>query len=206
VGLRKVSSLLAAGLLALGLGTSVTGVAEAQASAPASVVSSVGGVRPAAVAVPTGTWVELWTPYITPTMHKCLDIPTSGVLYAQIYHCHGYASNGANQLWQFVPLGNGSYWIVNKYWGDCLVANSPSSGFTNVHTGTCVASANTYWEVIQSAYDPSSFLLWNDAWNQCAGSAAPVPSGDGNQKVRVWSCQNYSTFNDEVQRTTWRFG
>lgn len=203
MGFGRAASLLAAGTLALGLGTGVA--AAGTARVPASVTPAAGIVQ-TAVQIPTGSWVELWMPYITPTMHKCLDIPPSGVLYAQIYHCHGYASNGANQLWEFLDLGNGTYWIVNKYWGDCLNTNSPSSGLRNVHIGNCTADPTAEWHVIPSAYDPDGFLLANAAWGECAGSDTPIPSGDNSKMVRLWGCANPSVFTGDVQIQTWRIG
>jgi hypothetical protein len=195
-----VAGLLATGALAIGLGTAV--VAARAGAAPAPVTSAAGGVQAAAVQIPTGSWVELWTPFITPTMHKCMDIPPSGVLGAQIFHCHG----GNNQLWQFVDLGGGSYWIVSKYWGTCLSTNPVGSPFNGLSVRSCDATGETHWHVIPSAYDPSGFQLVNDAWGECAGSDVAVPTGDNSKKLRLWGCTNSPVFNADVQVQTWRIG
>jgi hypothetical protein len=194
--------------LAVGLTTGVAGASGAQATvAQATVKPGASGAQAAggaqtAVQIPTGVWVELWMPYITPTRPKCLDIQTNGVLYASIFPCHGSDRNGANQLWQFRDLGNGGYWIVSKYWaGQCLMAYLP----TSVTVGPCGADGGTTWRVIPSAYDPGGFLLSNDYVGECLAPKS-IPSGNGSAMVRTWGCYNPPFFNGDVQIQTWRLG
>jgi hypothetical protein len=196
-----VAGLLATGVLAVGLGTGVVAAraGAAPAPAPAPVTSAAGGVQAAAVQIPTGSWVELWTPFITPTMHKCMDIAPSGVLLMKIFHCHG----GDNQLWQFIDLGGGSYWIVSKYWGTCLSTMPTNDG---VSVRSCDATSGTHWHVVPSAYDPSGFQLVNDEWGGCIGSDVAVPTGDNSKELRLWGCTNSPVFNADVQVQTWRIG
>src|SRR5437773_9646837 len=104
--------MLAAGALASGVSAGVAGAGRAQASV---MPAATGVIHPAAVQIPAGTFVEIWMPYITPNRPHCLDVNTNGVIFDQIYNCHASDGHGDNQLWQFISLGNGSYWIVSKY-------------------------------------------------------------------------------------------
>jgi hypothetical protein len=201
-----VASLLAAGALAIGLSAGVAGASGGQTAVRlgADVVAPAAGGARTAVQIPTGAWVELWMPYITPGRPKCLDIPPDGgpfghvVLYSQIFPCHASDGHGDNQLWQFVPLGNGSYWIVNKYYGGwCLVGGSG----LNSCTGTVAQ-----WHVIPSAYDPNGFLLSNDYSGDCIGSDTAIPTGNNSKRTRLWGCSNPAFFNSNVQIMTWRLG
>lgn len=57
---------------------------------------------------------------------ECLD-ETDGSLepgaVIQDFHCHGFASNGAPQLWDFLLTRFGDYEILNKNSDMCLTAN-----------------------------------------------------------------------------------
>jgi len=198
--------MLAAGALVIGLSASAAGAGRAQAS----VRQAATGAVPAAVQIPANTFVEIWMPYITPNRPHCLDAtnPGGGLGYpplsfpTQIYNCHASDGHGDNQLWEFINLGNGSYWIVNKYHsGQCLAA------YDRLHpaVSSCTADAAAEWQVINSAYDPSGFELSNDQWGECL-SADGIPPSQGSGGIRLFGCYNPPFFNEDVQIQTWELG
>src|SRR5262249_24582682 len=70
-------------------------------------------------------WKEILPPYVLPTTPKCLDVPNGSTAVGiglEIWHCHGYASNGGPQRFEFFSLGNNTYWIVNTNSGLCVSA------------------------------------------------------------------------------------
>lgn len=87
------------------------------------------GPARADVIPPSGTWAEITAPY-TATHSLCLDDPSGSATVGtqlQIFHCHGYASNGLPQRWYFSgPLilgpGDAVYEINTKY-GLCVGAD-----------------------------------------------------------------------------------
>jgi hypothetical protein len=85
---KKLAAVLAAAGLAAGLSLAWPGTARATDIPPA------------------GQWVEIFNPYLHAQGNTlCFDDPngsTSDGTQAQLYRCHGYASNGAPQRWVFV--------------------------------------------------------------------------------------------------------
>src|ERR1043165_2578384 len=83
-----MASMVGAAALAGGLTVAMTGTARAE------------------VIPPTDTWAEIYTPY-TNAHPVCLDDPngtsTAGTPQ-QVFHCHGYGSDGAPQRWDFGHL------------------------------------------------------------------------------------------------------
>ncbi len=80
-----IASMLAALALAGGLATGMAGTARADVIPPAN------------------SWAEIVTPY-TNTHPVCLDDPSGSTAPGtplQVFHCHGYASNGTPQRWYF---------------------------------------------------------------------------------------------------------
>ena len=102
--------LLAAGGLAVGLSIGLAGGAQA------------------GIVVPDTTWNEIWSPGLTAQSNTmCLDVPSGSrtlSLRLQLFHCHGYASDGGPQRWQFIyhPVGNGVpvYQLKNTANGLCV--------------------------------------------------------------------------------------
>jgi hypothetical protein len=119
-----MACMVAAGALAGGLTVAMTGSARAE------------------VIPPTDTWAEIYTPY-TNAHPVCLDDPngTSAVgTPLQVFHCHGYGSDGAPQRWDFNPLafyGQSVYNIFKA--GRCISVDSPTSplGGARVRLETC---------------------------------------------------------------------
>jgi hypothetical protein len=131
--IRRMAVLLSAGVLAAGLSTAMTGTAQA------------------AVVNPGTGWNEIWAPSLTAQSNTmCVDVPSgsnSVGLRLQLFHCHGYGSDGGPQRWQFVNDGTGSnglpvYQIQNTANGLC-VSFDAATGY--VIQTSCYASGG--WEV-----------------------------------------------------------
>jgi hypothetical protein len=168
--LRSLAVLLAAGALAVGMST-VTGV-TAQA-ATAAVSPSPGS---------TGAWYEIYAPLIDHSgYYRCLDVPEASVQpyqAVQTYHCHGYASNGANQRWKFWPNADGSYQIQNVNSQLCLqVAVYGSQPIWQYY---CDGYQNEDWKIISA--NGSQFVLESVAVN---GACAAVSSFSGDSSPVV---------------------
>jgi Ricin-type beta-trefoil lectin domain-like len=144
--MRRIVGLLFAGTLAAGLGTGMATAAQA-ATAQAPAVRSVTPV--------TGSFYEVFPPDITPNA-VCSDDPggshSIGTLL-QIFHCHGSGSDGAVQLWAFVPAGTTSdgdtlYQIENKASTLCmrLASDSGVSG-TRIMQDRCLGNADEVWQL-----------------------------------------------------------
>jgi hypothetical protein len=97
--------MLAAVALAGGLTIGVTGTARAD------------------VIPPPNTWSEIFTPY-TNSHPVCLDDPNGSTALntpLQVWHCHGYASNGTPQRWYF-------YFYANEAPGNTLYSFQTTAG------------------------------------------------------------------------------
>ena len=68
-----------------------------------------GAAQASTPGVPDPSWNEIFVPFdngLGNTM--CVDVPggsTSPGALLQLYHCHGYASDGGPQRWQFINMG-----------------------------------------------------------------------------------------------------
>lgn len=188
---RIMANLISGIALAMGLSMSMTVAAQASVTPDPNV------------------FYELWPPYANPTAHKCIDVPSASRSEGtdlQIFHCHGYASNGANQLWEFVNLGGGNYWIVNKNSGLCLggfYSSTPGVGHTAQYD--CGAVPWFYWQIVPSAFDPGGFELASP-W--VTGSClSPLNSlGNDQTPLVLYPCDNSPTFDGRVQGEDWRLG
>jgi len=125
--IRLLAAALATAGLAAGLTTSATGTAFAD------------------VTPPSGTWSEIFNPYLhAQGITLCADDPGGSTRIGQLmqlWRCHGYASNGAPQRWVFLPFVNGNdipirdpstgdilYQILNLAANECLTAGGPAPG------------------------------------------------------------------------------
>lgn len=113
----RLAGALAATGIAIGLTLGATGTARADVTPPAS------------------TWAEIYNPYLTAQNNTlCADDANGSTALntpVQLYHCHGYASNGAPQRWAFVEkldsndlpvlyMGRPEYDVYNLGGGGCL--------------------------------------------------------------------------------------
>ncbi|HET7012699.1 MAG TPA: ricin-type beta-trefoil lectin domain protein [Streptosporangiaceae bacterium] len=165
----KLASLLAAGGLAAGLTLNLAGPAGAS-------------VNPA-----PGTFYELYLPDLAnPSYNVCLDVPNaspaSGV-GMQIYHCHGYASNGGGQRWEMDWVGSG-YEIVNLRSVLCLTWHTTSQA---VDQEPCNHDIEEQWNFMETVGLPNVFQLYSLAnTNDCLG--AVNNSGGNSTQVTAVSC------------------
>ncbi len=157
---RKLAGALAAAALAAGLTMAGTGTARAD------------------VTPPTGTWAEIFAPEINSNgITLCADVPngsTAQFQSLQLWRCHGYASNGTPQRWQFSYLGQylggprATYRIANLGSGLCIGldpnrVNAGTIAGSNLVQESC-ASYLTTW-ILTPAYDSpdpnNQFMLIN---------------------------------------------
>jgi hypothetical protein len=115
-----VSALLSAGALAVGLSTVMAGSAQASVT-------------------PDPTWNEIWAPYLTAQSNTmCVDVPgstNSPGAHLQLFHCHGYGSDGVPQRWHFRFSGSGpAFYIQNENSGLCITATT--TGITQDFCGS----------------------------------------------------------------------
>jgi hypothetical protein len=178
-GLRRLS--IAAAGLAVGLGLAGTGTARATDFPP------------------VGGWAEVFNPYLgTQGNFLCFDDPsgsTSDFTQVQLYHCHGYASNGAPQRWVFVqpedingnPIredGNNVYELYNLAAGRCLAVTGTTVGQPLVLT-SCVTSDKSIamWELRPTNPASRDFQLALWLYNDWCIAANPLndnrPAGLG---------------------------
>ena len=135
----------------------------------AAAITGIAAPAQAAIDPPTGGWAELFNPQrplINGTYQVCLDVPsgtTSTGVTLQMYHCHGYASNGAPQRWVFTHLSDGSYWVYNQSNLLCLTED-PSAGQSSgvVKQYECGTQDAQTWRIVPDPTAPDTrFLLYN---------------------------------------------
>jgi hypothetical protein len=156
---------------------------------------------PAPTVVPDPNWNEVFTPLITGSSNTmCMDDPngsTSSGTLLQLWHCHGYASNGAPQRWQFTNVGPGwnngraTFTLRNTNSNLCLtIASAPGSIGTRVIQSDCGPWWENEWQILDSStgYTGSSvqFELYNPGSGTCL-TAANGSDSNGTQLV-LGSC------------------
>jgi hypothetical protein len=129
--------LLAAGGLAVALSAGFAGGAQA------------------GIVVPDPTWNEIWSPSLTGQSNTmCLDVPSGSrtpLLRLQLFHCHGYGSDGGPQRWQFVRDGATSINGVQAY------------QLRNTANGLCVSFDPVTDYITQTSCDFSGgWELWSE--------------------------------------------
>jgi hypothetical protein len=145
--------------------------------------------------VPAGTWNEIVPAFTDQT--ACLDDPngsaTAGT-HVQLYHCHGYASDGGPQRWSFSLFGNiapgaTAYRILSH--NLCLGPNQ--SGGTTVDLITCAIIIGPLWTVIsRNAFpgDPYVTLELGIPGDSPGCMALPDFSGSNHESVILEPCDN----------------
>jgi hypothetical protein len=196
---RIVRAFLVSGTAAAGLSLTMAGTAQADV-----------------IPLP-GVYYELFLPY-NAAYSECLDVPSASTTpgtQVQIYHCHGYASNGANQLWQFFKVpgtegwygANWLYWIVNKNSGMCLGLDQGESA---VRQRICApGNIAQLWGISQSNIDLNGeglIQLFNGEWPaNCMG----VMNGVRSNSTPVWTtdrCDYSSTPEQTNEDQSWGLG
>jgi hypothetical protein len=177
------------------------------------------GVARADVTPPSG-WSEIYSPYLNAQgFPLCIDDTngsTSSGNPLQLYHCHGYDSNGTPQRWVFIqpednqgnPVydDNGSpvYEIYNVAANLCLTVQNLGAG-APVTLGTCnrhTATGQIWWELHGegSPTGPSFDIFpWpvNSSYGNCV--AASNLSSNNNTRLVLEPC-------DHRINTIWRLG
>jgi hypothetical protein len=151
---KKLAGTLAAVALAAGLTMAGTGTARAD------------------VVPPANTWAEIFAPEINANgITLCADNFGSNAQFQnlQLWRCHGYASNGTPQRWQFT--------FVGKFLG----IGVPEYQISNVGSGLCIGldpnrvSANTVAgsNLLQESCSNSSFMT---VWELVPATDSPDPN------------------------------
>jgi hypothetical protein len=177
----RLAGALAATGLALGLTLGATGTARADVTPPAN------------------TWSEIYNPYLNAQgFSLCADDANASSAVGnpvQLYHCHGYASNGAPQRWRFqlafedanhVPINNGIYIIGNDASpGHCLDAQRFVAG-APLTLGACFIFQ--YWKLVPIGAGPDFQLQeWaSDSAPLCV--AASNFTGNNNTRLMAEPC------------------
>ena len=152
--MTRLGSVLAAAGLAAGLTMARTGTAGANVVPPAT------------------TWAEIFAPEINSNgITLCADNFGSNTQFQnlQLWRCHGYASNGTPQRWQFTFVGNflgtgfPEYQISNVGSGLCIGLDP-----NRVNAGT-VAGSN----LLQESCSNSSFMT---EWQLVPATDSPDPN------------------------------
>lgn len=197
---RRLCTLLAAVVLAVSGSTIIAAPAHA---------AFAGYITP-----PTSGWAEIFPPYITPTAHVCLDVPggtSQEWAELQLYHCHGYAANGAPQRWSFVYLPSlGKYWVVSVASGKCLSQKDyyldPAE---HIYQVTCTTDWWDLWMFARAPADPNLFMLTHGGADFGGGfcMTALNNSGANGTRLQVASrCDLSSTLNNTNLLQYWAFG
>jgi hypothetical protein len=164
------------------------------------------GVARADVIPPSG-WSEIYSP----TLHGqgltlCFDDPagsTSSGTQVQLYHCHGYAANGAPQRWLFIqpedtsgnPVyekGHPVYEIYNVAAGGCLTASSLARGAAVV-LGTCnqaTTKGDMLWMLRSTGSSTFSLFPYPADFIHLVCVGASDLSGSNNTRLVMEACDN----------------
>jgi hypothetical protein len=148
----RIAMLLSAAALAASVSTGTAGAAQAAA----------GFITPP----PFGQYQELFSPYLTTSTYKCLDVPSasnSPGTILQMFRCHGWDPDGRNQRWTFheqgrFPTGEYLVDISNDSNGLCVVASGPGQWLSQDH---CTGAAASRWVPVPNPSGPGGFELQN---------------------------------------------
>jgi Ricin-type beta-trefoil lectin domain len=177
----------------------LAGVLATVALAAGMTLAGTGTAR-ADIIPPVAQWAEIYSPYLNGQgFSVCLDDPsgsTASGTVLQLFHCHGYASNGAPQRWVFIQPedsngnliyddGHPIYEIYSSAGGLCLTAPNLAVG-TQLTLGTCnraTATGQIWWE-LPSVNSPAGPYFQIFPWpldftyNRCV-SAANLSGSNG---------------------------
>lgn len=174
--IKRMVGLFFAGALAFGLIVNVPGAAQASVTPP-----------------PGPEWAEIYGPLVAGGPY-CLDVPngtTSVGAILGMYHCHGYASNGASERWIFVHMNDGSYEIYNQSNLLCLTPRPASNGAsgTLMQQFPCGPYAGQEWFLAEYPYLSNTyFQLQNSAYpNMCLSGENPELRPCAQLNYQVWA-------------------
>lgn len=192
---RRIALLLSAGTLAVGLSAASAGIAHAVTPTPSS------------------NWNELVSSWANSGNTMCVDDPGHSTIFntqLQLFHCHGYASNGAPQRWFFNPTftedGTAAYiiYLANTLSTD---GNDPNDVmcihyWNNVRVdGQRMALGNCFPREIDWVMEPgnpglgnNNFMLRDSENNLCL-SAANFSDSNGTGLIAA-TCDPYDPTQD----------
>jgi hypothetical protein len=156
---------------------------------------------------PSTQWAEIFPPFFNLNAPKCLDNVNGSNSVdnpQQVFHCHGYASNGAPQRWQLFNRGTGDnpyYEIRNVGSNQCLFARTN----LRVVQEPCNEQFGGLWRVVPTPNVGPYFALSSLAFfGGCL--ATGDSSGNDHTSVFIASC-NFDNQNDITWiRQVWSFG
>jgi hypothetical protein len=184
--------------------TRLAGAVAAIALAAGMTLAGTGVAR--ADVIPPAGWSEIYSPNLHGQgLTLCLDDPASSTTSGtkvQLYHCHGYASNGAPQRWLFIqpvdsngnPLSDGDppvYQVYNVAAGLCLTVTSLATG-TPAILGSCnlaTAKGITLWRLLSTGNSTFQLLVFEPVYyDMCA--VASNASGSNGTRLVIQPCNS----------------
>ena len=179
--IRKIVIMLFAGTLAAGLSTGMAGAAHA-ASDPT---------------IPDPVWNEISVPFLNGQGNPlCVDV-TNGSMSSgtrlQLFHCHGYDSQGGPQRWHFdntgLPARVYKIWNVNS--GLCIGFDTD---FVHLVQEPC-GLATAWQEILQNANGTDPLIELAAANTNLVMASASEVDSNHNQLVVA----PFTGFNDAAQ-------
>jgi hypothetical protein len=160
---------------------------------------------------PPGNFVELFVPFFNPGQFKCLDVPggdsTSG-RQVQVFHCHGYAADGAPQRWYLlaVPGSADTYQVRNEASRQCLATSPGGSGGTPVVQRPCDGAAMIQRWILHPTPSFPSFLALISAFAPSHCLATNDSSGNDRTCVVLGQCNVDNPTGSGWVRQVWSLG
>jgi hypothetical protein len=185
--------------------TSLAGALAAVALAAGMTLAGAGVAR--ADVIPPSGWSEIYSPDLHGQgLTLCLDDPagsTASGTPVQLYHCHGYASNGASQRWVFIqpedskgnPIyyeGQPVYEIYNVAAGWCLTATGLATA-APVVLATCnraTAKGLIWWKLLSAGNSTFQLLALDPAFDHDICAVAGNASGSNGTRLGMEPCDS----------------
>jgi hypothetical protein len=162
----------------------VLAVSGAPSAAAPNTVSSK-AAAPNAAAPNTAAWQNLH-PHST---GKCADVRAVWVSDGAPVHqwtCRMHE----NQMWTFVPAGNGYFYIVARHSGKCLdVSSASTADGAVVQQWTCVGSMNQQWRLDE--VPPGTGVLEYFIVARHSGKCLDLAYGQPADETAIWQWQCY---------------
>jgi hypothetical protein len=164
---------------------------------------------------PPGSWAELTPPFFNQDQPKCLDVPRgsdSPGLVIEVFHCHGYASNGHPQRWLFIADGNvfGSneqLFLIKNIASDlCLTVNGTGISGREVTQTRCTpgSSLQGWYQELTPLYGP--YFALRSFHNRANCLATSNGSGADGTTVTASQCTVGNPLDQNTKRQVWSFG
>jgi hypothetical protein len=166
----------------------IAGALSALALAGGLALAAPGTAR--ADVVPAGTWNEIVPAFTDQT--ACLDDPdgsaTAGTV-VQLYHCHGYASNGGPQRWVFTNVLEVGYRIGSH---NLCLNSTLSLGSAPIELADCGRNPELWVLLSRNAFpgDPDVMLELTDDEQVFGCMSLPNFSGSNHEAVILEPCDS----------------